>query len=221
MKIAICDDEREFLENVGLAIETYLNEKGLEYNIDLYNSGKVIMELRENIVSYDVVGKRSKILSQASLHRLSDLLPLVSSYSINKKDWVNIMKEKLMRFMYGRYGVDTFGKFLLWSGVILMLITSIFHFRIFYVIGWAFVIYSYYRMFSRQTYKRALENQKFLQHTSKIRGFFAKQKYMAAQRKTHHIYKCPNCKQKIRVPKGKGKIEIRCPKCQTTFIKKS
>ena len=55
MKIAICDDEREFLENVGLAIETYLNEKGLEYNIDLYNSGKVIMELRENIVSYDVV----------------------------------------------------------------------------------------------------------------------------------------------------------------------
>jgi len=102
-----------------------------------------------------------------------------------------------------------------------MLITSIFHFRIFYVIGWAFVIYSYYRMFSRQTYKRALENQKFLQHTSKIRGFFAKQKYMATQRKTHHIYKCPNCKQKIRVPKGKGKIEIRCPKCQTTFIKKS
>lgn len=130
----------------------------------------------------------------------------IVSYSINKKDWVNIMKEKLMRFMYGRYGVDTFGKFLLWSGVILMLITSIFHFRIFYVIGWAFVIYSYYRMFSRQTYKRALENQKFLQHTSKIRGFFAKQKYMAAQRKTHHIYKCPNCKQKIRVPKEKVKL---------------
>lgn len=52
MKIAICDDEREFLKNVGLAIETYLNEKGLEYNIDLYNSGKAIMELRENIVSY-------------------------------------------------------------------------------------------------------------------------------------------------------------------------
>ena len=102
------------------------------------------------------------------------------------------MKEKLMRFMYGRYGVDTFGKFLLWSGVILMLITSIFHFRIFYVIGWAFVIYSYYRMFSRQTYKRALENQKFLQHTSKIRGFFAKQKYMAAQRKTCLLYTSPS-----------------------------
>ena len=98
------------------------------------------------------------------------------------------MKEKLMRFMYGRYGVDTFGKFLLWSGVILMLITSIFHFRIFYVIGWAFVIYSYYRMFSRQTYKRALENQKFLQHTSKIRGFFAKTEvYGSAAQDTPHL----------------------------------
>lgn len=97
------------------------------------------------------------------------------------------MKEKLMRFMYGRYGVDTFGKFLLWSGVILMLITSIFHFRIFYVIGWAFVIYSYYRMFSRQTYKRALENQKFLQHTSKIRGFLQTEVYGSAAQDAPHL----------------------------------
>ena len=145
------------------------------------------------------------------------------------------LKDRFIRFMYGRYGVDSFGKFTIWGSLILMLIAGwthrgilswlawagIIYFRIFYVIGWAFVIYSYYRMFSRQTYKRALENQKFLQHTSKIRGFFAKQKYMAAQRKTHHIYKCPSCKQKIRVPKGKGKIEIRCPKCNTRFIKRS
>lgn len=55
MKIAICDDEKEFLENIDYAIKTYMNEKGLDYNIDLYNSGKSIMELQNNIVLYDVV----------------------------------------------------------------------------------------------------------------------------------------------------------------------
>lgn len=55
MKIAICDDEREFLENISEILKIYLNEKGLEYDIDLYNSGKSIIELHEKIVSYDVV----------------------------------------------------------------------------------------------------------------------------------------------------------------------
>ena len=86
---------------------------------------------------------------------------------------------------------------------------------------WALLIYTYFRMFSRQTYKRACENQAYLAKTAKVRHFFASQKSIMAQRKTHHIYKCPTCKQKIRVPKGKGRIEIRCPKCNTTFIKKS
>ena len=55
----------------------------------------------------------------------------------------------------------------------------------------------------------------------RLRAWFSTQKNLLAQRKTHQIYKCPTCRQKIRVPKGKGKIEIRCPKCQTRFIKKS
>ena len=118
------------------------------------------------------------------------------------------MKEKLQRFMYGRYGLDSFGKFTIIVSLVLMLLAN-------------FVIYTYFRMFSRQTYKRACENQAYLAKTAKVRHFFASQKSIMAQRKTHHIYKCPTCKQKIRVPKGKGRIEIRCPKCNTTFIKKS
>lgn len=135
------------------------------------------------------------------------------------------MKEKLIRFMQGRYGIDTFSKALLVLGLIAVLISSFFAGKtagtIGYVLGWFIIIYCYFRMFSRNVNKRYAENQTFLAKTSKIRSYFHSQKGMWSQRKTCHIYKCPNCKQKIRVPKGKGRIEIRCPKCSTTFIKKS
>ncbi len=137
------------------------------------------------------------------------------------------MKEKLIRFMQGRYGVlDAFGKFLLISGLVLVFLVSIL-FRdnvfglILYFLGWVCLIYSYIRMLSRNVRKCYDENVKFLNKTAKIRGFFGRQKNLMAQRKDYHIYTCPGCKQKIRIPRGKGKIEIRCPKCGTTFIKKS
>ena len=129
------------------------------------------------------------------------------------------LKDKFIRFMYGRYGIDSFGKFTIWGSLIIMLIAGWTHNNLLSLIAWAGIIYSYYRMFSKKTYKRATENQKYLQMTRGIRTFFYKQRNLMTQRKTHRIYKCPTCKQKIRVPKGKGKIEIRCPKCGTKFIK--
>ena len=131
------------------------------------------------------------------------------------------LKDRFIRFMYGRYGVDSFGKFTIWGSLILMLIAGWTHRGILSCLAWAGIIYSYFRMFSKNTYKRAAENQKYLQMTRGIRTFFYRQRNMITQRKTHHIYKCPSCKQTIRVPKGKGKIEIRCPKCNTRFIKRS
>lgn len=138
------------------------------------------------------------------------------------------MREKMVRFMqgrYGAYGADALTKFLLVFGLILMFISSAFHIRsanIFcYAASWAVLIYCYFRLFSRNVTKRYAENQVFLARTGKIRCFLQKQKSLWKQRKVYHIYKCPNCRQKIRIPKGKGKIEVRCPKCSTTFIKKS
>ena len=81
--------------------------------------------------------------------------------------------------------------------------------------------YAWFRMMSKNTYKRSLENNKYMQYEYKIKQWFSKIKWRFQQSKTHHIYTCPSCKQKIRVPRGKGKIEIRCPKCGQTFIKKS
>ena len=135
------------------------------------------------------------------------------------------MKEKLIRFMQGRYGIDQLSKFLLITGLAVVLLSAFFGetavSMLSYIFGWGVVIYCYFRIFSRNVQKRYAENQAYLMKTYKIRNWFQNQKNIWQQRKVYHIYTCPSCKQKIRIPKGKGKIEVRCPKCGTTFIKKS
>ena len=130
------------------------------------------------------------------------------------------LREKFYRFMQGRYGNDQLNRFLIITSMILLLL-SMFLGDVLYAIAAVLMIYAYYRMFSKQTYKRAGENQKYLQLEWKVRTFIGKKKNELKQLKTHRIYKCPTCKQKIRVPKGRGKIAIRCRKCGTEFIKKS
>ncbi|MCI9615983.1 MAG: hypothetical protein HFG93_12660 [Dorea sp.] len=131
------------------------------------------------------------------------------------------MREKFIRFMYGRYGMDSLGRFTIIAGVAAMLLAGWNNSMILSLLSWGCIIYSYFRMFSRNIYRRASENQWYLGHTSRLRAAYYRQKNLMAQRKTHHIYKCPACRQKIRIPRGKGRIEIRCPRCNTTFIKKS
>ena len=87
--------------------------------------------------------------------------------------------------------------------------------------GIVIVILGYIRVFSKNYQKRYNENQKFMQLTGGIWRLFGKEKYMMEQRRDYRIFTCPGCKQKIRIPKGKGKIEISCPKCHTKFIKKT
>lgn len=130
------------------------------------------------------------------------------------------MKEKLQRFMWGRYGNDRFNQFLMMVAMLLLII-SLFGADVCYPLAFVIMVYVYYRMFSKKIYVRAAENQKYLKYEMKVRSAFLKKKNEWQQRKTHRIYKCPNCKQKIRVPKGRGKIAIRCRKCNTEFVKKS
>lgn len=131
------------------------------------------------------------------------------------------MREKLMRFMYGRYGMDSLGKCLVIAGLAAMLAAGWADSLILAALSWACLICAYFRMFSRNIYRRSSENQWYLNRTYRLRTFFLRQKNLMQQRKTHHIYRCPVCRQKIRIPRGKGRIEIRCPKCNATFIKRS
>lgn len=131
------------------------------------------------------------------------------------------MKERMQRFMAGRYGNDQLNQFIFIVAIISMVLEIITRQSLFYTLTLVLLILTYVRVFSRNINKRYEENMKFLQKKDAILNKFRKQKYYAAQRRNFHIYTCPQCKQKIRIPKGKGKISITCPKCRTSFIKKS
>ena len=131
------------------------------------------------------------------------------------------MKERMQRFMAGRYGNDQLNQFIFIVAIISMVLEIITRQSLFYTLTLVLLILAYVRVFSRNINKRYEENMKFLQKKDAILNKFRKQKYYAAQRRNFHIYTCPQCKQKIRIPKGKGKISITCPKCRTSFIKTS
>ena len=136
------------------------------------------------------------------------------------------MKDKFYRFMQGRYGVDQFAKFTM--GVALVSIVLAIFVKtgssagsLLDMLGLVAIVYTYFRIFSRNISKRAQENQKYLSATAKLRQRLNKEKNMMKQRKDYHIYTCPSCGQKVRIPRGKGKIEISCPKCHSKFVKRS
>ena len=127
----------------------------------------------------------------------------------------------LRRVMAGRYGVDQFTWFLLGIAVLLSICSGIFRLGIFQILSWAVLIYAYFRIFSRNVYARQKENQGLLRNWYKLKNKFSRSKQRTVDHKRYRFYVCPSCKQKLRVPKGKGKINITCPKCGTAFIKKT
>ncbi len=134
------------------------------------------------------------------------------------------MKNFLYRFFqgrYGAYGTDRLTKCSLVVAVILLVLSFTTPLGILYYVAVVMLFYSYFRLFSKNIPARYRENEIFVKFTDKFLDFFRNFKDSWTQNKAFHIYKCPNCSQKIRVPRGKGRIEIRCPKCGNTFLKKS
>ena len=123
--------------------------------------------------------------------------------------------------MAGRYGVDELSKFLNIVLLVLLVLSIFIRSGILYLLALGILIYSYFRMFSRNISKRYEENQKFvnLRYRNVVKWNNFKKRF--AQRKEYRFYHCPQCKQTVRVPRGRGKICITCPKCRTEFVKKS
>lgn len=137
------------------------------------------------------------------------------------------MREKFARFMAGRYGGDELNRVISISSIVCLIASIIIRMKfnligsLLWAAGIALIVICYYRMFSKDIASRAAENQKF--QTLRYRYAVEKQrkKERDAQKEDYKFFKCPKCKVLNRVPKGKGKIQITCPKCGKQFIRKS
>ena len=106
------------------------------------------------------------------------------------------MRDKFNRFMQGRYGVDAFARFTMGVALVAIILSSFFSNgsrigALLDTFGLLVLLYTYYRMLSRDIQKRYRENEKYLAATAKLRQRFNREKSMMNQRKTHHIYSCP------------------------------
>jgi len=131
------------------------------------------------------------------------------------------MRERLARFMYGRYGNDNLNRFLSGFSFFLLIVYMITKFYPLWMVAVILLVLVYIRMFSRNIQKRYQENQKYLQVTAPVTNWMRLRIKHLKERKTHRFFICPTCRQKVRVPKGKGNICITCPKCRTQFQKRS
>ena len=119
----------------------------------------------------------------------------------------------LRNFMVGRYGTDKLNMVILSAGLVVCLISGFFDSAQMHLlltgISYALMIWALFRSFSRNTYKRYQENRKYLMLMDRLKD------------RQHRYFTCPKCRQTVRVPRGKGKVAITCPRCKERFIKKS
>ncbi|MBQ7801908.1 MAG: hypothetical protein IJ375_07990 [Oscillospiraceae bacterium] len=119
----------------------------------------------------------------------------------------------MQRFMAGRYGTDKLNMTILVAALVICLIAGFVQVAVVNLlltaVSYGLMIWAICRSMSRNTYKRYQENRKFLQFFDRIKD------------RDHRYYDCPRCRQSVRVPRGKGKIAITCPRCKEKFIRKT
>ena len=136
-------------------------------------------------------------------------------------------REKLARLLYGRYGADSLYNALFIGELILLFIGTLFNVlgriepilaivsMVFYLAALGMLIYAMFRFFSRNITKRRRENEAWLRFKAKLRP---KRKPHLPSDTAEHIFRsCPHCKSTLRLPRVKGKHEVKCPRCGERF----
>ena len=138
------------------------------------------------------------------------------------------MKEKisrwLQRFFYGRRGPDEFGRFLCIAALVFMVLSWFFRGivnSLFYTVGFVLLAYCLFRLLSKNLYKRHQENIWYIKQKGAVLRWFRSLKDRWQQRKEYRFFRCPSCRSLLRVPKGKGKLQLTCRKCGNRFERKT
>lgn len=134
-------------------------------------------------------------------------------------NFLNRMNDNLRRFLAGRYGTDNLSQFILGVALALIVVNMFAKSMVIEVLILAGIGWSWFRLLSRNYARRAAENNWFLDRTNGIRRFFRIRRSRIADSRDYRHFSCPNCRQEIRVPRGKGHIRITCPKCRHQFEK--
>ena len=125
------------------------------------------------------------------------------------------------RFMTGRYGPDHLGVAMIVISLVISLIHSITRFLPLIYISYVILALALFRMLSRNIIRRRAENDKFIRYWWPVKSRAGRSWANIKHRKTHKFFKCPGCGNTLRVPKGKGRLQITCPKCGERFQKKT
>ena len=123
----------------------------------------------------------------------------------------------LVRFMYGRYGVDQLYHALFYLWLILTVVGFFIRSIIVSAITTVVVVIMFFRMLSKNHAARRRENEVFMKLWRPIRNWFTFQRDKFRDRKTARYRKCPACRAIIKFPNKKGKHTAVCPKCKHRF----
>ena len=127
-----------------------------------------------------------------------------------------MIRNAIHRFMYGRYGNDSLNLFLIVFYLILYLLFALTHFELLYWLSLALVFVTLFRLLSRNIPARQKENSQFMRLAGPVIQWYRLQRTMRRD-KDHRYFKCPNCGQQLRVPRGKGRITVTCRSCGASF----
>ena len=129
------------------------------------------------------------------------------------------MLERLRAMMTDRNGLDKLSIALIVLALVINAFSQFFPLLILFSL--IVMIYAVWRVFSKNLAKRRDENYRFTRILGDIKDSYEKWRFRRQQSKQYKFFSCPSCKSKLRVPRGKGKISITCPRCGLKFSKKS